>query len=85
MKALSQTELGSAVGVTFQQIQKYERGISRLSVSALIIICKTLDIHPLEFVGGYFDGVDGLATMDLLMRRLQDAEDRLGQIKSIVT
>ncbi|RDJ03864.1 hypothetical protein B5K06_28540 [Rhizobium grahamii] len=85
MKALSQTELGSAVGVTFQQIQKYERGISRLSVSSLIVICRTLDIHPLEFVGGYFDDVDGLGTMDVLMRRLKDAEDRLGQIKTIVS
>ena len=28
---MSQTELGAALGVTFQQIQKYERGVNRVS------------------------------------------------------
>jgi ribosome-binding protein aMBF1 (putative translation factor) len=32
----SQTELGAAAGVPFQQIQKYERGTNRISVSRMI-------------------------------------------------
>jgi transcriptional regulator with XRE-family HTH domain len=32
----SQTELGAAAGVTFQQIQKYERGTNRISASRMI-------------------------------------------------
>ncbi len=32
---LSQTELGAAMGVTFQQVQKYERGSNRVSASTL--------------------------------------------------
>src|SRR5258708_5534983 len=30
MQGMSQTELGAALGVTFQQIQKYERGVNRV-------------------------------------------------------
>ena len=33
--AMSLTELGAAVGLTFQQIQKYERGANRISASRL--------------------------------------------------
>jgi transcriptional regulator with XRE-family HTH domain len=34
-RRLSQTDLGKALGVTFQQIQKYERGANRISASKL--------------------------------------------------
>lgn len=39
---LSQTELGSRVGLTFQQIQKYERGTNRVSASTLYEIAEVL-------------------------------------------
>lgn len=40
---LSQKDLGKALGVTFQQIQKYEMGSSRVSAASLYIILKTLE------------------------------------------
>ncbi len=85
LRALSQTELGLAVGVTFQQIQKYERGLSRVSVATLVSICKTLEIHPMDFMGRYFDENEGLGTTDALMKRLSEAEATLKRIKAIVT
>ncbi len=48
---MSQTELGDAVGVTFQQVQKYERGKDRVAASTLQGIATVLDIHP----GSFFD------------------------------
>lgn len=33
---LSQTELGKAMGLSFQQVQKYERGTDRISASMLV-------------------------------------------------
>lgn len=39
---MSQTDLADAVGITFQQIQKYEHGTNRLSFSRLIEICGAL-------------------------------------------
>lgn len=41
---LSQGELGKAIGVTFQQIQKYERGANRISASMLLRIANTLGV-----------------------------------------
>lgn len=43
-KGLSQSDLGIAVGVTFQQIQKYERGINRVGAGRLQQIVKCLDV-----------------------------------------
>ena len=42
--AMSQTALGTAVGLTFQQIQKYERGANRISSSRLYEFAKVLDV-----------------------------------------
>jgi transcriptional regulator with XRE-family HTH domain len=41
---LSQSDLSDRIGVTFQQIQKYEKGSNRVSASMLLAICDALDI-----------------------------------------
>lgn len=43
-RGLSQTELGNAVNVTFQQIQKYEGGTNRIAASTLVRIAAALDV-----------------------------------------
>ena len=43
-KRLSQTQLGERVGVTFQQIQKYEKGVNRVGASRLNQIAGVLDV-----------------------------------------
>ena len=43
---LSQKQLGEALGVTFQQVQKYERGYNRVSASMLVRAAKMLDMQP---------------------------------------
>src|SRR4030088_2810192 len=48
---MSQTKLGDAVGLTFQQIQKYERGSNRVSSSRLYEFAKVLDVP----VSSFFD------------------------------
>jgi transcriptional regulator with XRE-family HTH domain len=52
IKGYSQTELGEKIGVTFQQIQKYENGKNKVSVSRLIDICKVLDVSLMNFISG---------------------------------
>ena len=49
--AMSQTKLGDAVGLTFQQIQKYERGSNRIGSSRLFEFAKVLDV-PVSY---FFD------------------------------
>jgi transcriptional regulator with XRE-family HTH domain len=40
----TQDDLGKALGVSFQQIQKYEKGVNRVSASRLYEICKVLNV-----------------------------------------
>ncbi|HEX2801329.1 MAG TPA: helix-turn-helix transcriptional regulator [Phenylobacterium sp.] len=41
---LSQTQLADALGVSFQQVQKYERGANRVAASTLLLAAQTLNI-----------------------------------------
>ena len=45
---LSQTKLAEAIGVTYQQIHKYERGVNRISASRLFNLSRALDV-PVSF------------------------------------
>ncbi len=44
---MSQTALGEAIGIAFQQVQKYERGANRISASRLFGLSRVLDV-PIE-------------------------------------
>ena len=65
MLGMSQTTLGDALGLTFQQVQKYEKGANRIGASRLQHIAHILQV-PVPF---FFDGapnvpghkVDGMA------------------------
>ncbi len=67
VRGLSQQALAEAAGVTFQQIQKYERGANRVSASMLSRIATTLQTPVSEMFGegnpaahGAIDGVAAL-------------------------
>jgi transcriptional regulator with XRE-family HTH domain len=51
-RGLSQTDLGRAVGVTFQQIQKYENSGNRISASRMYHIAVFLKISPMALFRG---------------------------------
>jgi transcriptional regulator with XRE-family HTH domain len=48
---MSQTELASQIGVSFQQVQKYERGANRVSGSKLVAIGRALEVSVGWLVG----------------------------------
>ena len=52
---MSQEKLGEALELTFQQIQKYERGMNRISASRLYQLCHVLDV-PIEY---FFEELEG--------------------------
>lgn len=60
---LTQTQLADAIGVTFQQVQKYERGSNRISASKLWLIADRLGVSPASLLTGLpspsGDGVTG--------------------------
>lgn len=66
MLGWSQERLADAVGVTFQQIQKYENGKNRVSCGRLFEIAKALDAAPFWF----FEGAPGVVHPDPGVNRL---------------
>lgn len=60
MKGLSQDRLGEELGLTFQQVQKYEKGVNRIGASRLFDISRILDV-PVQFF--YDDFGDGPETL----------------------
>lgn len=52
MLGLSQTQLGNELGVTFQQVQKYERGTNRIGSSRLFKMSNILDVPVAYFFEG---------------------------------
>lgn len=49
-RGLNQSDLGRALGLTFQQIQKYEKGANRVSASKLVGVARTLQVKPSYFL-----------------------------------
>ena len=73
---MSQDKLGDALGLTFQQIQKYEKGVNRIGASRIFEISKILDV-PIQFLfddyvganaqaNGFAEDVGDASFMDLL-------------------
>jgi transcriptional regulator with XRE-family HTH domain len=67
---ISQERLGESMGLTFQQVQKYEKGVNRIGASRLFQIARILDV-PVQFffeeaphVGGDGPAVRGMAGPD---------------------
>ena len=70
-RGLSQSQLGKRIGVTFQQIQKYEKGTNRIGGGRLVRIAETLGVP----VRTLFDGVETTADSHApsMLRLLADA------------
>jgi transcriptional regulator with XRE-family HTH domain len=72
--SISQEKLGEALGVSFQQIQKYEKGMNRVSVSSLKTIAEFLGTNPIFFYGdeapaqqrGFAETGDGFDVVKML-------------------
>lgn len=53
---MSQTELANRLGITFQQVQKYEKGANRIGASRLYLIAEILNVT----VQSFFEGADAV-------------------------
>ena len=82
---LSQSKLAGELGITFQQLQKYEKGKNRIAVSTLLLIAEALDLP----VNSFFETVERQASdesdwQDLLTKdniRLIRAYTQIGDIE----
>jgi transcriptional regulator with XRE-family HTH domain len=74
---MSQTDLGKALGYSFQQIQKYEKGTNRVSASKLVAIGKALEV-PITF---FFDDLPSeLGGHDVLTKEVPVMDDATLQL-----
>lgn len=78
-RGLTQTQLGDALSVSFQQVQKYERGTNRISSSALVLIARVLDVSPQELLGSDTEGSD----IDWNLFSVEGADELLRSYRSI--
>ena len=87
-KGLTQTEVGEALGITFQQVQKYERGANRISASRLQALATLLDVRVADFFAekNSKSNASDVIIESLLEQRLLTAfrGRKLGQRTSIV-
>lgn len=60
MLGMSQDKLGDALGLTFQQIQKYEKGVNRIGASRIFQIAKILGV-PIQFLFDDYDADRGVS------------------------
>ncbi|RYC28939.1 XRE family transcriptional regulator [Lichenibacterium minor] len=89
---MSQTELGAAVGISFQQVQKYEQGKDRVSASTLQCLATALGVHPASFFGdetsvpsGDVKPVRAAMAVAADWQRIKNPETRKGLAKLIAT
>lgn len=66
---LSQTELGAKIGVTFQQIQKYEKGMNRVGGGRLFRCCEALGVQAEYFFGKQTEKSTGSVLTELAQDR----------------
>ena len=49
-RGCTQEQLADAIGVSFQQLQKYENGINRMTVGRLVLLCNALAVDLYDMV-----------------------------------
>lgn len=78
LRDMSQTALANEVGLTFQQIQKYERGFNRISASTLYKIAGALGTVPAAFFAGLPDPSDSSGKTELNLEAFSRSDTLLG-------
>ena len=84
-KGMSQEQLGRALGITFQQIQKYERGANRISASMLVKSARALSVSTSSLLpedDGPHPKSVAILTMLTQLRGVDDLVECYSRIKS---
>jgi transcriptional regulator with XRE-family HTH domain len=63
---MSQEKLGEAIGLTFQQVQKYERGANRIGASRLFDLSRVLDVPGSYFFDDMADSVQAQSPVNII-------------------
>ena len=80
-RSITQKDMADILGVSYQQIQKYERGIDRLSASSLFYLCEELDLTIYHFYDYAVFGDDPSQHMNALCKKEEKLIHALRSIK----
>ncbi len=80
---MSQERLGEALGLTFQQVQKYERGANRVSASRLFDLSRVLDVPISFFYDDMPEEIGGPGLGSRAPGGFADAQDAFGQDEAL--
>jgi transcriptional regulator with XRE-family HTH domain len=78
LMGLSQERLGEALGLTFQQVQKYERGVNRVGASRLFDLSRVLDVPIAFFYDDMPESVGGPRSLTRPVTGFGDQQDAFG-------
>ena len=80
---MSQERLGEALGLTFQQVQKYERGANRVSASRLFDLARVLDVPISFFYDDMPEEIGGTGLNARVPGGFADAQDAFGHDETL--
>lgn len=66
-KGLSRQQLAEVIEVTHQQLQKYEKGVNRISIGRLVLIAKALD----KSIDYFYEGLEEAGTVEPILTQHQ--------------
>jgi transcriptional regulator with XRE-family HTH domain len=75
---ISQTTLAEAMGLTFQQVQKYEKGMNRVSASRLVDMANALDVSVSYFFEEMSSEVQRQTPSELMRTKQRPANEQEG-------
>ena len=79
LMGMSQERLAEALGLTFQQVQKYERGVNRVGASRLYDLSRALDVPISFFYDNMPESVGGVRASPRGMAGFADAQEGFGE------
>ena len=78
LMGMSQERLGEALGLTFQQVQKYERGVNRVGASRLYDLSRVLDVPISFFYDDMPESVGGVRPISRGVSGFADTQEGFG-------
>ena len=83
LMGMSQERLGDALGLTFQQVQKYERGVNRVGASRLFDLSRILDVPISFFYDNMPESVSGVGQGGRTMGGFAEQQEGFGADESL--
>ena len=82
-RSLSQTELANEIGVTFQQVQKYEKGANRISMGRLIRVGRALEVNVSYLLGADMGATPAITPSPKEHAKFAEAVDMLSRFGAL--